>query len=250
MRSDLQRTATHGEAPFTVHLRLDQADAIYEVPERRAESLDLYAKVVEDFPNHELAPQALYGAAFTALKLSRYEEALQSAERFLKTYATSDFRADVEYVAAECNLQLRNYDAALAQYRELISENPKHPDAGTWRLRLGLITYLKKDYHGAITVLAPIAADLKSAEARAEAFFLVGASQFHANRVADAKKSLLESVQASPHWRQADETLLLLARAEAKAGQTKPALSHALGPWSLSQGALRDPGLWDVTPSA
>ncbi|HEY2411728.1 MAG TPA: tetratricopeptide repeat protein [Pirellulaceae bacterium] len=261
-----EEAVRHGDAPFAVNLRLDQADALYEMPERREEALALYAKLVDDHPQHELAAQALYGAAFTALKLMRYEEALQYAERFLKAYAASDFRADVEYVAAECNLQLRNYDAAGAQYRKLLSESPKHADADAWRLRVGLISYLKKDYQGAITDLSPVAAGLKSAEARAEALFLVGASQFHENRFAEAKQSLRESVAASAKWRQADETLLLLARTEAKAGDTTLAIDHArrflaeypmsklldeihyrLGEWNAaagdSEGAVREYGI-------
>jgi TolA-binding protein len=234
-RGEAQKAATvaadqlarHADAPFAANLRLDEADALYEMPERREESLALYAKFVNDFPQQELAAQALYGAAFTALKLSRYEEALQYAERFLKTYAKSDLKADVEYVGAESNLQLKKYDAAGQNYRQLVAENPQHADADIWRVRIGLVSYLKKDYAATIAALSPVAGNLKSVEARAEAFFLVGASQFHENRFAEAKKSLSESLQSSPKWRQADEALLLLARAEAKAGENKLAIRDA-----------------------
>jgi TolA-binding protein len=222
-----EQLARHTDAPFAAHLRLDEADALYEMPERREESLALYAKFVNDYPQHELAAQAMYGAAFTALKISRYEEALQYADRFLKTYANSDLKADVEYVAAESNLQLNKYDAAGQNYRQLLAENPRHADADIWRVRIGLVSYLKKDYSGAIAALSPVAGNVKSAEARGEAFFLVGASQFHENCLAEAKKSLSESLQSSPKWRQADEAMLLLARAEAKAGENKLAINAA-----------------------
>jgi TolA-binding protein len=209
----------NGTAPFAVNLRLDRADALYEVPEQRREALTQYAKLADEQPGHVLGPQARYGAAFTALKLSKYEEGLAQAKKFLEVYRQSELKADVQYVAAECNLQLKKYDEAQAAYTQLATENSGHGDADLWRVRAGLASYLKKDYGGTVKALSPLVKDLKSAEARAEANFLVGASHFFENRFAEAKQSLAKSVEGSAKWRQADESLLLLARAEAKAGQ-------------------------------
>lgn len=211
------------KSPFAANLRLDQADALYEIPEKRPEALTIYETFARENPKHELAPQALYGAAFTALRLSKYDEGLVQAERFLKDYAKSDLKADVQYVAAECNLQLKKYDAAEKLYRDLLAQQPKHVDADVWRVRLGLAAYLKKDYDAVVRVLTTVAKDLKTAEGRAEAKFLIGASYFFENKFAEAKQSLAESVRDSAKWRQADETLLLLARAEAKAGDSAAA---------------------------
>ena len=66
-----KQLAAGGESPFAANLKLDQADALYEIPDKRAESLALYAKFAADHPQHELAPQALYNAAFTALELKQ-----------------------------------------------------------------------------------------------------------------------------------------------------------------------------------
>ncbi len=213
----------HSGAPFATNLRLDRADALYEVPEKRQESLVQYAKLADEQPGHALGPQARYGAAFTAFKLGNYDEALTQAKKFAEAYRQSELKADVQYVAAESNLQLKKYDEAQAGYQRLAAENADHGDADLWRLRSGLASYLKKDYGGTVKTLSPLVKDLKSAEARAEANFLVGASHFFEGRYAEAKQSLAKSIESNAKWRQADEALLLLARAEAKTGQNEAA---------------------------
>jgi TolA-binding protein len=75
--------------PYQVHLELDRADALYELPERRAEAAEQYARIAEQHAEHELAPQALYMAAFAALAQSESEVALQRADSLIKLYAQS-----------------------------------------------------------------------------------------------------------------------------------------------------------------
>jgi cellulose synthase operon protein C len=218
-----ERESRGAAGPFAANLLLDQADALYEIPEQRPQALSLYVKFTADHAQHELAPQALYNAAFTALGLKQYNEGLKHARAFMQAFPKNDLDADVTYVAAECSLQLKNYDAALTLYRQLVAQHPQHADADAWRVRMGLVSYLQKDFDNAIAALSPIASQLKSRDARAEAHFLVGASQFYSNQFAAAATSLAASLQANPTWRQADETLLLLARSQTKDGKTAQA---------------------------
>jgi cellulose synthase operon protein C len=206
--------------PFVDNLALDRADALYEIEGKRAEALPLYVKFATDRPQHELAPQALYSAAFTALGLKQYEAGLAHARNFLQAFPRNELDADVKYVAAECNLQLKNYDAAENLYRQLVKEHADHAEADAWRVRLGLVAYLQKKYDAAIATLSPIAEQLESAEARAEALFLIGASRFYQDKYGAAGQSLAASLRAAPAWRQADEVLLLLGRSQAKDGKT------------------------------
>ncbi|MGI8981344.1 MAG: tetratricopeptide repeat protein [Pirellulaceae bacterium] len=208
--------AAGGDSPYLVNLKLDQADALYEIPERRGESLPLYAKLAADHPKHEVAPQALYNAAFTALELKNYGEGQKQSAAFLTAYPQDKLLADVKYVAAECNLQLKKYPEAEAGYKDIVAAYPQHADADLWRVRLGLISYLQKKYPETIDALSPVAAALKSPDLAAEAQFLMGASLFYTDKFAEAEKALAASVAANPKWRQTDEALLLVARAQKK----------------------------------
>ena len=229
--------AAGGNSPYLVNLKLDQADALYEIPERRAESLTLYAKIAADHPKHEVAPQALYNAAFAALELKNYDAGLKQAVAFLTAYPQDKLLADVKYIAAECNLQLKKYPEAEAGYKEIVAGFPQHSDADLWRVRLGLISYLQKKYPETIAALSPATAALKSPDLAAEAQFLIGASQFYTDKFDEAEKGLTASLAANPKWRQADEALLLLGRAQKKlnkAAEAKASIARLIAEFPAS----------------
>lgn len=202
-----------GESPYFVELLMDQADALYAQPKRKAESLPLYLKIAADHPQHAAAPRALYNAAFTAMELEKHDEALQHVAAFLAKYKNDALLPDVQFVGAECNLFLKKYAEAEAAYRQLIEANPSHAEAAVWQLRLGLCLYMEKKYAETIEAMAPVAAGLPRPAQQADANYLIGASQFHLDKPAEAVKSLEASLAADAKWSKADETLLLLSRA-------------------------------------
>ena len=209
--------------PFGMLLELDQADALYELPAKRAEALRLYAKFATAHPQHESAPQARYNAAYAALELKQYDEGLNQTAAFVGAYPQDKLLPDVQYVAAECNVQLQKFDAAEKLFGELAQKYAAHPDADTWRVRLGVVAYLAKKYDQAIAALTPIAGDLKSADHKAEAQYLIGASLFHKEKFAEAVPALSASLAANAKWKESDEALLLLARCDAKLGKPSDA---------------------------
>ena len=202
-----------GESDFLVPLLLDQADAAYETPGRQAAALAMYLKIVADHSQHPSAPQALYNAAFTAMQLKQHAAGLKHAADFAKAYPQHDLLPDVKYVSAECQLQLGKYAAAAETLADLIASYPSHRERQVWQVRHGLCLFLQKNYEETIALLAPLAEKLTSATGRAEAYFLVGASQFHLQRFGDAVKSLRASQGADKNWQRADENSLILSQA-------------------------------------
>lgn len=204
---------------YLVNLKLDQADALYEQADKRAESLPLYVAIATDHAESELAPTALYNAAFTALALKQYNDALQHADAFLKKYAQHDLAVDVKYVAAESNLQLGNHAEAEKGYREVTAEGVKHNDLDLWRVRLGLSLYLQKKYQEVIDTLSPVVSGLKNIDHIAEAQFLIGASHFARDNFEGAVTALDASLKTNENSSQAEEAMLILSRAQRKLNQ-------------------------------
>ncbi len=99
-------------------------------------------------------------------------------------------------------------------FGELLQKYPAHADAETWQVRRGLSLYLQKKYAETIDWLQPKLAELRAPDALAEANYLLGGSQVELKQFDAAAKSLEASLAAAPKWRQADQTLLLLARAD------------------------------------
>ena len=208
-----------GDSSYLVNLKLDQADALYELAERKAESIDRYLKIAAEHPKHELAPQALYHAAFTALELKRFDDAAKHAAAFEQKFAQDRLLPDAKYVAAECQLQLGKFADAEAAYKSLIDQHAKHAEANHWRVRLGRAMYMQKNYDTAAKTLEGFLTRLTNPNQLAEAQFLIGVCKFEQNQPADAARLLAESLATQPKWRQADETLLFLSRAQKSAGK-------------------------------
>lgn len=207
-----------GKSAFLGQLLLDQADALYEQPEKRQAAVEAYVALADRYADDPAAVQARYMAGFALLGQGKYEQALQQTQEFLKRYPSSDLVPDVKYVAAECELQLKDYAHAAALYRELITNYPNHAESEAWKVRLGRTLHLQGDAQGAIDVLSPAIAAIRDPDRRAEALFLLGISQSDLQKFSEAAKSLTASLAAAPSWRQADETLLALAQAQFRLG--------------------------------
>ena len=194
-------------------LAMDRADAMAAIPARRTESVALYAAVADKFPKEPVAPQALYLAGYGAMTQGDFAATLQYTDAFLAAYPTHELVPDVRYVAAETRLQLGKYEEAEGLYVELLRKYPQHPDAESWKVRQGTALHLLKKYPEVVALLQPLAAQIKSADLRAEALFLIGSSLAEQKQFAEAVPPLEAALAAAPHWRQADETLLVLGQA-------------------------------------
>jgi TolA-binding protein len=214
-----------GASEYLVELLVDQADAVYEQPQRKADSVALYLKIAADHAQHAAAPRALYNAAFAEMELQKYDEGLKHAEQFLAAYKSDALAPDVTFVAAECKLFLAKHAEAEALYRELVSGSSSHADAANWQVRLGLSLYLQKKYDDTIAQMSPLVGKLPQKAQQAEANFLVGASRFFQEKHADAVPALQAALAADPKWHKADETLLLLSQALHKQNQNAEAIA-------------------------
>ncbi len=194
-------------------LAMDRADAVAAIPARRAESVALYGAIAGKFPKDPVAPQALYLAAYGAMTQGDFAGTRQYTDAFLAAYPAHELVPDVRYVAAESRLQLGKYDEAERLYAELLQKYPQHPDAESWRVRQGTALHLQKKYPEVVALLQPLAGQIKAADARAEALFLIGSSLAEQKQFAAAVPSLEAALVAAPRWRQADETLLVLGQA-------------------------------------
>lgn len=209
------------DSPFLVNLKVDEADAKFETPDTRADAAKLFAAIAKDHADNPLAASALYNAAYSAMQLKQYDEALKFAGDFLKTNADHRLAPDVKYVAAESNLFLKKYPEAEVLYADLTKNYPQHADLEQWQLRLGLVNFLQQKYAETVAALSPVVASFKSKDNAAEAQYYIGASQYRQDAVDPAIAAFQASLAANPKWRRSDEVMLDLARAQEK--QKKPA---------------------------
>lgn len=218
-----QALAGAGQGEQAATLMVDRADAVYAIPERRKQSIALYAEAADKFPEHPAAPQARYLAASTALELHQFDQAAEQCGKFLAAYPQHALVADVLFATAESRLFLRQFAEAEKAYADLVSRFPQHANLSLWKVRQAWVLLLQKKYDQTIQAVGAVVDQLAKPELLAEARYLLGRSQFALKRYDEAVKQLEASLQASEQWREADQAMLILGQAYLEAGQAAKA---------------------------
>jgi len=212
---------------FAVQLKLDLADAVYDQPAKRSEAIALYRKIAQEHSKSDLAPQALYNAAFAALETKQYANAASLVDQFAKQYPEDEAKLDVAYVGAEAKLQAGQLAAAEEDLQRLVSEGKERAEHDRWQLRLALSQYLQKKYDQTQATVDRVSRKLSDPDLIAQAQFLLGASAFQLDKFDAALSALSKSIAASTTWPQADDARLMLARSQFAVGQTAQAVQTA-----------------------
>lgn len=208
-------------------LLVDQADALYEIPQRRRESVAKYAAYAEAYPDDASAPQAIYMAAFASMNLADYAKALGYADQFLAAHANHELAVGVKHVQAESSLLTGKYAEAGTLYDELLTQAPKDADAEIWKVHRGTALYLARKYQEAIDALTAVIEELKTPDLLAEAQYRIGRSQTALKKYPAAVESLEVALTAAPKWKLADDTLLVLAYCHQQMNQRDKAAEAA-----------------------
>lgn len=199
--------------PLLAQLLMDQADAVYEIPQRRDQATKLYETIASQYAGHPVAPQARYMAAFSALEEGDYQRALDQATLFLRAFPEDELAPDVRHIAAESNVQLGELAKAEQLYRQLLADYSDRAEVNLWRLRWALVLQLQKRHEEVVAALEPLVPTTRDPQLAAEVEFLLGGSQLELGRHQSAIEHLQKSLTAAPTWRRAAETRLTLAHA-------------------------------------
>ena len=214
-------------APYLVVARID---AMYEIPERRAETAALYQQFIQQHPDHPLAPQATYLAALSALGTEQFDAARQYAESFLSKNPGHELTPAVLYIAAEAYLLPVERDAgggdankAEQLYRQLVKDHADHARAARSHLRIGWCLHRAKKYDDAVNHLRGALGQLKDPEHVAEAQLLIGGSASAGDKHEDAIKAYDAALAAKGDWSRLDEVLIGSAHSLRETGKADTA---------------------------
>ncbi|MEQ9412042.1 MAG: tetratricopeptide repeat protein [Fuerstiella sp.] len=204
---------------FRPELQLVRIDALFELPERKSETVELYAAFVRTNPAHELAPQAQYMAALAALDTQNHQAASERCDEFLKQFSSSRLKPDVLFIAAESRLLPGEYGPAADLYQTFLATDGDHPNAAQAKLRRGLALHMAGDHQQAIRWLNTVLPQMSDKSLRSEAYSISGRSLSAMKDYAAAADQLQKGLQEQPDRPQNDETLLALADAFRQLGR-------------------------------
>jgi len=205
--------AKHGNSPALSQLVLARIDSLYEIPDRRAETVPLYAEFSQKYPKDELASQAQYMSALTALELDNPAAAKANSDTFAVKFPNDPLLPDVLFIGAEARLLLREYAEAEKTYRDLITRAPQHANASQARVRLGLAMQLAGRNADALKELEAALGSLTDPTLKSEALAIIGRCQAAEKQYDKAAAAYDQSLAAKPDRPQTDQTLLALSDA-------------------------------------
>lgn len=211
--------AAYAQSPHLPLVQLGRIDCLYALPERRRETPPLYLAFAAQYPEHELAAQALYMASLSSLELQDFTAAVTHAQAFLNNpkYAAHPLVPEVQFVAAEALLLAAaettspNLAQAEQLYRDLAARFPDHRHAEHSLVRVGLCLLLRNDWDASIAALSQALPMLKQPALVAEAHLIVGQAHRGARRLEQATAAFRQALAAAPDWPRADEVSLALA---------------------------------------
>ncbi len=228
----------------TVPLLMAQGEAAFAIPEKVADSIAMYLKIVDLFPQHALAPQALYNACYSSLAAKNPERTIELADKFYAAYPKDSFTADVSEVHAEAALQKQQWEVAENLYRKLVTDYSQNTKLASWQIALTQALVLAGKNDDAIKFATPLV-DKITGRDQAALLFHVGSAQFQSKQYEPAAASLARSLAVDAAWPRADEVSLLAARSVHRGGKIEQAIP--LAEKSLSdfpQSVLRDQMLY------
>ena len=217
------------EGDFAVDLKLDLAEALAMDPKTVERAVALSEQIYREAPSDELAPRALYNAAFSSLQINKPDKALGLAKEFLKKFASHTLSSDVQFILAEGYLMTGKLDDASKNYDLLLKATPtgENVQRPLWVLRSATTTNAAKKYDQTIDMMKREYSSLNDPSQKAEAQMLIGQAFMMSKRYDDAALAFYRSHKADPDWPRAEEAQLLSGTALAAAGKKQ----DAMGEW-------------------
>ncbi|MCE9629282.1 MAG: tetratricopeptide repeat protein [Planctomycetia bacterium] len=225
---DAAKSQPDADAKAVAALRLDRADALWELPGRRREATAAYAAIADD-PGSSHAATAISMTALGLLQDGKPAEALGRADAFLAKHgatAAADTVADVKAIRAEALLMLGKHADAAQAYHDLVAANPKPPQRAAWLLREAAALAADRKWAEVHTLLAAATPGL-TGDQQAEALLLDATALVELKQPKPATAALAALGKSHAAWSRRDEALLLEVRALREAGDTSAALAAA-----------------------
>jgi TolA-binding protein len=101
-----------------------------EIETKRPEgAANAFREFLKTWPQHELAPSVTFYLARALVELKRYGEATSLLTAFAQTYPTHKLAADAQYLLGVARIQSGDVRAGSSDLRAFVKTHPQHPDA-------------------------------------------------------------------------------------------------------------------------
>ncbi len=183
---------------------------------------------------------ALNAAATAHLAAGRAKEALQTSQKLLERYPTSEYRATSQRIQAEALFTLERFEECQPYFISLYQDDSVTPeDRGYGLHRYGWCRYLAGDTTEAFNTFQRVMAQFPGSEQEAEAIYMTGRCAFESDSMEAAQSHWELYLERFPEGANRNEILLGLGRAAQDKDALKKLLSESPASPLASAGALQ-----------
>lgn len=207
----LELTATASDAD-SLYL---QANAL-RLLDRPEEALRIYPRLVEQYPQHELADSARYESAVLHLDRKEYAQARQLAAAIKPTAERGE---EVRWLQAEAARGAGARDEALDHYDRLVRDFPAGARAGAARFQAAQLVQEAGRWEEASQRFRAVAGDPACRAWAGEAWYASAYARQQLGQLEEAIRDWTHLEEAAPDFPSLDEVLYARAHAEAEVGR-------------------------------
>lgn len=166
------------------------------------------ASFVSKFPDHSLAPDALYLHAVTEHEQQRYEQSGALCDAFLKRFKGGPLAAPVSFLAAENDFLSDKLAEAAQKYSRFIEAHPQDEQADEAKFRLGTALYRLDRAGEALQAFSHVVNGRQTPEAFRRGLLMVGDIHYQQGQWEQAAALLDDYLSFGTEQLSADDALL------------------------------------------
>ncbi len=116
-----------------------------------------YQQVLDNYPQSDFIPQALYSLGWTFFEKKNYDKAHQQFQELITRFPDHPLSEDAFFKTGECQHNQGNYDTAISLFQKYLERFPDAPHKSEALFYLAEATFYKQDYLTAMTYYAKAA---------------------------------------------------------------------------------------------
>ncbi|MGH7135170.1 MAG: tetratricopeptide repeat protein, partial [Pirellulales bacterium] len=151
--------------------------------------------LVAKYPQSELAARARYARALAREELKQFAPAVEDLQAFLQTNPSGTDKADARYVLGLCQAGLNQTEEAARIFRAILDESPAYAGADKVLYELAWTLMSLDQSEEALQTFRRLAKEHPASPLAAEALYQVAEAEYQAERFAAATPLYYESMQ-------------------------------------------------------
>ncbi len=144
-----------------------RAVVVLEANLLKTKAIDLYYKILDEFPRYEARDKVLFFMAHEYRELGKYDKMMDCYKRLVKEFPESPYRLETYLLIGDYYFDSMNLDKAEEAYRTIL-EAPESPVHGMARYKMAWCHINRSRYPEALALLESLAADHRYDDAKTD----------------------------------------------------------------------------------